>query len=53
MLSKKKVKGKWQYFEDGKRISEYEFIIKTEVSREPEEIPAFDEASLDAKEEVV
>ena len=51
MMHSKKVKGKWQYFEDGKRISEYEFIIKTEAKREPEEIPASVEALADAQEE--
>lgn len=50
MLSKKKVKGKWQYFEDGKRISEYEFIIKTEVSQLPEEIPADIEVDLEQED---
>lgn len=30
MMHKKKVKGKWQYFKDTARISEYEYILPTE-----------------------
>ena len=33
MMHKKKVKGKWQYFDGKTQITEYEYILKTEAER--------------------
>lgn len=51
MLHKKKVKGKWQYFDGKTQITEYEYILKTEAKREQEEIEAPVEDLADAQEE--
>jgi hypothetical protein len=51
MLHRKKVKGKWQYFDGDAQITEYEYILKTEAELEQEEIEAPVEALADAQEE--
>ena len=51
MMHKKKVKGKWQYFDGTTQITEYEYILKTEAELEMQEMADSVEALADAQEE--
>jgi hypothetical protein len=51
MMHKKKVKGKWQYFDGKTQITEYEYILKTEAKMETQETAASVEDLADALEE--
>jgi len=51
MLHRKKVKGKWQYFDGDAQITEYEYILKTEAERETQEMVESVKALADVLEE--